>query len=383
MKPINKKLAITLLSVTVGLSAFASEYQIKPVQNIDEAVKLIKNLKPKTDKANEVKSKNTSPYGYIHKSDNSPSPMSYTPIPINNFSYDSVRDTITTIYDSTNNPILHIVHNKKQNDPTLTAKDLTKLNTTEIYKKTGYTCDNEGKKPYSCSAYHFYTGIVLNSNSVGANINLSQTKLAQYGKDIVLLDRESRLGTYMKVFIDQNGYLCSKFTLTTGGTTTARTAQPIPFNENVYIQANDLGQAYQVGWKSLDTGNSSIGKAGHQIKPVFTPTPGKPNGFHDDKNTVISLDELFWQILPDTIAKFGITNYFWNTNIPMFANIGKDDLSGMVVYQQSPALKMDLTFVNKVIGDLQGNTNYFPLGKLRAYVDANGNLAAADVREVY
>ena len=118
-------------------------------------------------------------------------------------------------------------------------------------------------------------------------------------------------------------------------------------------------------------------------RPVFTPTPGKPNGFHDDKNAVISLDEHFWQIFSDTIAKFGITNYFWNTNIPMFANIGKDDLSGMVVYQQSPALKMDLTFVKKVIGDLQGNTNYFPLGKLRAYVDANGNLAAADVREVY
>lgn len=84
-------------------------------------------------------------------------------------------------------------------------------------------------------------------------------------------------------------------------------------------------------------------------RPVFTPTPGEPNGVNDDANAVISLDKRFWQIFPDTIAKFGITNYFWNTNIPMFANIGKDDL----------------------------------MGKLRAYVDANGNLAAADVREVY
>jgi hypothetical protein len=64
MKPINKKIAITLLSVTVGLSAFASEYQIKPVQNIDEAVKLIQNLKPKTDNINRTKNKNISLYGY-------------------------------------------------------------------------------------------------------------------------------------------------------------------------------------------------------------------------------------------------------------------------------------------------------------------------------
>ena len=364
MKPINKKIAITLLSVTVGLSAFASEYQIKPVQNIDEAVKLIKNLKPKTDNINRTKNKNISLYGY-------------TPKPVSDFSYDAVRDTITTLTFSLNGQgqSIFLVHNKVQNDPTLPY-----INTSELTSRD-YKCSGK-----TCTGLEFYTKTIWRSNSVGAKLILNEAKFKQANREIVLLNRtnENRVGDklmngkpYMKVFIDKNGYLNSQFALMTGGLTSAKTSEPIPFGEAVYIQADGAdGITYEVGWKNLSTGKTSRGIAAHQVSPVDLDPDSNPK-------PTASLNFANEQDFESLIKEHKMTGYFWNTRLPMFSNSNKDDMSKMVVYQQDRKLKIDNTLAVKVISDLIYGQNNFKPADMRVYVDNQGNVIAVDIRETY
>lgn len=188
---------------------------------------------------------------------------------------------------------------------------------------------------------------------------------------------------FIKVYIDSNAYLKAEFTLTNGGRISATTPKPIPFNEPIYIQANEIGDSYEVGWKSLQTGESSIGKASHQFPPLdsqYELSPKKVSGdlmvnlkfYNSDRKStylITSYNNLFMK------------DYFWNTKVSMFENIDKKDLSDMVVYQNDTSLKIDGSLVNKIMSDITQGTNYFKDKELKVYIDDNSSVEAIDIRQ--
>lgn len=65
----------------------------------------------------------------------------------------------------------------------------------------------------------------------------------------------------------------------------------------------------------------------------------------------------------------------------MFSKIDADLSNGIVYYDGK--LKVDAVLIQKILLDLNKESNYFNQSTLRAYVDANGNVLAVDIREKY
>lgn len=355
----NKKIILATLSIMVSLNAFGSEYKIDSVKNTQKVVKEIQKLKQK----------------------NSVSTRGYRTIHINNFVYDEKTDSISAIRDSNGNFLFYLVYNKIQNDPT------KKFSLDEKkYLQDGYTCDYIGSEPEKCSGEHFYQNIVWNSNSVGAKIFLKKDILDNFTSNVRILYRQNinrdidslKNKPFMDVYIDKNAYLKAEFTLISGGTISATTPKPIPFDEPVYIQANEHGEKYEVGWKSLKTGESSIGKASHQIPPLDNQYGLYPKKVSKEEKVSLIFNNVNFNDLYNYLF---MKDYFWNTKIPMFENIDKKDLSDMVVYQNDTSLKIDGTLVNKIISDITKGTNNFKEKELRVYIDDNSNVEAIDIRQ--
>lgn len=65
----------------------------------------------------------------------------------------------------------------------------------------------------------------------------------------------------------------------------------------------------------------------------------------------------------------------------MFSKIDADLSNGIVYYDGK--LKVDAVLIQKILLDLNKESNYFNQSTLRAYVDANDNVLAVDIREKY
>lgn len=284
--------------------------------------------------------------------------------------------------------IVYLLHNINQFDPSLNFEYVGRL------LESDYLC-KIGKETFKCNALQYYESTLWASNSVGMRLNNPADLLAilkKENKKFVFLNRinEARNADtprngkpYMKVYIDKDGYLNAEFTRLTGGTSRARTSEPIPTNEPVYIQANESGEQYEVGWKGINSGKTSFGKNSHQVAPVDSdsnsnPTPLVSLLLDSDDSTDIDLNDIyegykFYRFLD-------IEGYFWNTKIPMFANIDKKDLSNMGITRADTRLVIDKQLFLRVISDFENGTNYFKNDTLRIY-KINETTIIADIRE--
>lgn len=314
----------------------------------------------------------------------------FSVVDVSSFTFDNSRDKMTGITFPLNGQerTLTLIYNDEQTDPTIAPFDAS-----ELFKKTGYACDWYGKDPFKCTARHFYTGIVWSSNSVGGQVNIDKAKLESLNRDIVLLDRKNVGRTYlpnnttfMRVYIDKDGYLNAEFTRFAGGTSRAKTAKPIPFLQNVYIQANESGEAYEVAWKNIQTGEISKGYESQQFASLDKNLQRSENehSIYKPSEDIISLDPEFSNTdLKLLYNDFGLKKFFWSTKKPLFANLDKSDLSDMPFHQVDNSLKLDEKLANKIVGDLFLGQNNFDAKDLRIYVDSNENILAIDIREKF
>ena len=272
--------------------------------------------------------------------------------------------------------MFYLVYNKIQNDPT---KDFS-LNQDNYKKESGYRCNGSGDKSRECSALKFFHGVVWSSNTLTAQIYIRSGMLDTIeNNNIMLLSLNNFTRAYkhmnnkpfMKVYIDKNAYLKTEFTLISGGTISATTPKPIPFDEPVYIQANEHGENYEVDWKSLKTGESSIGKASHQFPPEDHTTDG------NIQKTIV--ENIYIKHLEFANDKLFMSGYTWSTFIPMFS-LDNNITSNIIMYQGN-GLNIDGEFINKIISDITQNTNHFKEKDLRVYIDDNSNVEAIDIRQ--
>ncbi|MDL0090050.1 hypothetical protein [Campylobacter gastrosuis] len=307
---------------------------------------------------------------------------SYTIKPLSELTFNNDTDgAINFSYENINIPL---IYNIGQTDPSLIGL----LDTSELYKTTGYTCDNKGSKPFICTSKHFFTGIVWSSNSVGGEILLDKETFERLNKDIIFLKRSNATRysipnktPFMNVFIDKQGYLNAQFTRPSGGTSSAKTPKPIPFGQRVYIQANEYGENYEVAWKNLSTGEISSGKAGQQfaLDDHNLSRAEFPYGKYNSDLDVVDLDDTF-DDLRSVLNDINLKNFFWGPKVEMFEKLGTNDLSDMPVHQKGYPLQFDTNFANRVASDLFFNTNYFKENSLYVYVDNNGYPVVIDIR---
>lgn len=345
IKNIIKTATLTALT-TVALSA--NNIQINPVTDIEPVIKQI-------EKANLKKPKRTK--------------RSYSVENISNFTYDQTRDTIDTISD-VQGPLFYLVRNKVQKDPSQEQY----FNWDKLEENT-YKCNND----ISCNGVDFYLTKVFDNISVGANIVLGQNPT----EELVFFNRNyasnkdyplSSNKPFLKVFIDKDRYLNAKYVLQTGGTTQAKTDKPIPLGEKVYIQANEVGSAYDVGWKSYSSNETSTGHSNRQMALAeFVRPEGIKSVIQDIKDN-----------LNYYTSNYNMSGWFWNSDISMFKNFGVTDLKRMNAYQDMKEEPKDLTvdnaFVNKILDDITGKANHFYGSNLVLYLDDAQNIQAVDVR---
>lgn len=366
------KTKLILLAFSIN-AMFAQNFIIKETDNKDEVLRKIQ-------------------YSYQRDAISS---RSYTPIHINEFDFNATRDNISSIYDSNNSLLFYLVHNKIQNDPTLNHLKF-KLNKDILSETTGYACGYTGGNP-TCSAKQHFESVLYASNTVAAWLRL--TNYPSNDNQIVLFNRgNTKRGNttslpnanhdyadnpmqgrdYMKVYVDADGKLTIRFALFNGNYTHIKTPKAIPLNTDVYIQANNSGTDYQVGWKILD-GNSSVASGGHQSLSI----PWDIEEHKRNNATVIQVDILkaFAPML--LLQKYHISKYYWNIRTDMFKNMNTANLTNKWVYQYDTTLNLNVAFINKILTDLANITNYFPLHKLRIFINDSGNVLAVDVREHY
>lgn len=87
---------------------------------------------------------------------------SYTPLPIDQFVFDSNLDELTSV-SSGGQLLFYLAYNKVQNDPTKTFN----VNIPEVDTSTGYRCDYDGSHQAICSFKEFYHRVEYANNSVG------------------------------------------------------------------------------------------------------------------------------------------------------------------------------------------------------------------------
>ncbi|WP_289243073.1 hypothetical protein [uncultured Campylobacter sp.] len=351
------------------------------------------------------------------KSKQIPQVRAYTPLPIDQFVFDPNLDELTSV-SSGGQLLFYLAYNKVQNDPTKTFN----VNIPEVDTSTGYRCDYDGSHQAICSFKEFYHRVEYANNSIGGwfyftqypsnddefvLINRINTKRGN--AEPLMLDTPSYRKPHFKVFVDTYGKLSVTFTLVTGGTQTVSTPQAIPLNTNVYLQANNSGINYEVGWTTLD-GTSSRASGSHQgfsipadidehrvARNNSTTCQSGPNdiGVPTTKNSgciKISLkpdlsdfDLANQNAIDDEklelFAKVNaMKNFFWNYKIDMFADMNATDISNRAMYQSDMSLVIDGNLINKILSDLSGATNYFDNGELRVYIDENYNVIVADIR---
>ena len=377
-------LAITLLAHTLFS---ADNFTFEKVNNMQE----ISNKKLK--KSNSLKSKK------------SPQVRAYTPLPINQFVFDENLDELISV-SSGGQHLFYLAYNKIQNDPTKPRGELL-VNLTE---NENYACDYIAQQAPICNYEDYYSQVGYAMNSIGGWFYFNA--YPSNDSDFVLINRinakrgnaggsNSFMGNkpHFKVFVSSDGRLKTQFTLITGGLDTVSSPEPIPLNKNVYLQANNSGINYEVGWITLD-GTSSVASGSHQGfaipadidehtvarnnktscqsgPNIIEPITAKNSGCIkiDFINKIIETGN-FYNSKKNTHF---ISNFFWNGATTMFADMNKTDISNNTVFQPNTRLVVDTNFINKVYGDLFIGQNNFTANQLRVYVD--DNYIIADVRE--
>lgn len=349
------------------------------------------------------------------KSKQSSQVRSYTPLPISQFVFDENLDELTSV-SSGGQHLFYLAYNKVQNDPTKTFS----VNIPEVDTSTGYRCDYNGSHQAICSFKEFYHRVEYANNSIGGWFYFTQYPTSN--DNFVLIDRkntkrgnaggsQSFMGgkPHFKVFVDTYGKLSVTFTLVTGGTQTVSTPQAIPLNTRVYLQANNSGIDYEVGWTTLD-GTSSRASGSHQgfsipadidehrvarnnktscqsgPNDIGTPT-AKNSGCikislkPDVSDTDLANQSAINDAKLELFAKINaMKNFFWNYKIDMFADMNATDISNRAIYQNDTSLVIDGNLINKILSDISGSTNNFAADELRLYVDGDYNVIVADIR---
>ncbi len=377
-------LAIMLLAHTLFS---ADNFTFEKVNNMQE----ISNKKLK--KSNSLKSKK------------SPQVRAYTPLPINQFVFDENLDELISV-SSGGQHLFYLAYNKIQNDPTKPRGELL-VNLTE---NENYACDYIAQQAPICNYEDYYSQVGYAMNSIGGWFYFNA--YPSNDSDFVLINRinakrgnaggsNSFMGNkpHFKVFVSSDGRLKAQFTLITGGLDTVSSPEPIPLNKNVYLQANNSGINYEVGWITAD-GTSSRASGSHQGfaipadidehtvarnnktscqsgPNIIEPITAKNSGCIkiDFINKIIETGN-FYNSKKNTHF---ISNFFWNGATTMFADMNKTDISNNTVFQPNTRLVVDTNFINKVYGDLFIGQNNFTANQLRVYVD--DNYIIADVRE--
>lgn len=303
----------------------------------------------------------------------------------------NARDALVPI-SSGSSRLFTILVNKSQNDPSLDFENASKL------ADDDYLCIS-GDKKVKCNALTYYETTLWSSNSVAAKIELNSNILENLKKDnkkIVFLNRinHGRAGDhlrndkpFMKVYIDKNGYLNAEFTRLTGGLSQARTSEPIPTDEPVYIQANEMGEVYEVGWKGLVSNKTSFGKNGHQVSPIDSdqnanPKPWVELGLDSNEQDDLDMNDVYNGLKVHSLLN--VKDYFWSYKVDMFFYINKNTTT-MPVHQNNTQLNLDMNLVYKILNDLrnpdQNDSNLnFKNDTLRVY-SVPGTGIVADIRE--
>ncbi|CUU75640.1 hypothetical protein [Campylobacter hyointestinalis] len=338
------------------------------------------------------------------KSKQSSQVRSYTPLPISQFVFDENLDELTSV-SSGGQFLFYLAYNKVQNDPTIPRSELL----VNLSENENYACDYTAQQASICSYEDYYSQVQYALNSIGGWFYFTQYPTSN--DNFVLIDRkntkrgnaggsQSFMGgkPHFKVFVDTYGKLSVTFTLVTGGTQTVSTPQAIPLNTRVYLQANNSGIDYEVGWTTLD-GTSSRASGSHQgfsipadidehrvARNNKTSCQSGPNltNINERNSGCIKID--FGSKMQQTVEFYNqkknshfISNFFWNALTDMFADMNKTDISNNTVFQPNTSLVVDTNFINKVYGDLFMGQNNFNANQLRVYIA--DNYIIADVRE--
>lgn len=329
---------------------------------------------------------------------------SYTPLPIDQFVFDPNLDELTSV-SSGGQLLFYLAYNKVQNDPTIPRSELL----VNLSENENYACDYTAQQASICSYEDYYSQVQYALNSIGGWFYFTQYPTSN--DNFVLIDRkntkrgnaggsQSFMGgkPHFKVFVDTYGKLSVTFTLVTGGTQTVSTPQAIPLNTKVYLQANNRGIDYEVGWTTLD-GVSSRASGSHQgfsipadidehrvARNNKTSCQSGPNltNINERNSGCIKID--FGSKMQQMVEFYNqkknshfISNFFWNALTDMFADMNKTDISNNTVFQPNTSLVVDTNFINKVYGDLFMGQNNFNANQLRVYIA--DNYIIADVRE--
>lgn len=338
------------------------------------------------------------------KSKQSSQVRSYTPLPIDQFVFDPNLDELTSV-SSGGQLLFYLAYNKVQNDPTIPRSELL----VNLSENENYACDYTAQQASICSYEDYYSQVQYALNSIGGWFYFTQYPTSN--DNFVLIDRkntkrgnaggsQSFMGgkPHFKVFVDTYGKLSVTFTLVTGGTQTVSTPQAIPLNTKVYLQANNRGIDYEVGWTTLD-GVSSRASGSHQgfsipadidehrvARNNKTSCQSGPNltNINERNSGCIKID--FGSKMQQMVEFYNqkknshfISNFFWNALTDMFADMNKTDISNNTVFQPNTSLVVDTNFINKVYGDLFMGQNNFNANQLRVYIA--DNYIIADVRE--
>ncbi|TWO19434.1 hypothetical protein [Campylobacter hyointestinalis] len=338
------------------------------------------------------------------KSKQSSQVRSYTPLPISQFVFDENLDELTSV-SSGGQLLFYLAYNKVQNDPTIPRSELL----VNLSENENYACDYTAQQASICSYEDYYSQVQYTLNSIGGWFYFTQYPTSN--DNFVLIDRkntkrgnagqsQSFMGgkPHFKVFVDTYGKLSVTFTLVTGGTQTVSTPQAIPLNTKVYLQANNRGIDYEVGWTTLD-GVSSRASGSHQgfsipadidehrvARNNKTSCQSGPNltNINERNSGCIKID--FGSKMQQMVEFYNqkknshfISNFFWNALTDIFADMNKTDISNNTVFQPNTSLVVDTNFINKVYGDLFMGQNNFNANQLRVYIA--DNYIIADVRE--
>ncbi|PPB66155.1 hypothetical protein [Campylobacter hyointestinalis] len=338
------------------------------------------------------------------KSKQSSQVRSYTPLPISQFVFDENLDELTSV-SSGGQFLFYLAYNKVQNDPTIPRSELL----VNLSENENYACDYTAQQASICSYEDYYSQVQYALNSIGGWFYFTQYPTSN--DNFVLIDRkntkrgnagqsQSFMGgkPHFKVFVDTYGKLSVTFTLVTGGTQTVSTPQAIPLNTKVYLQANNRGIDYEVGWTTLD-GASSRASGSHQgfsipadidehrvarnNKTSCQSGPSLTN-VNERNSGCIKIDfgskmQQMVEFYNQKKNSYFISNFFWNASTNMFADMNKTNISNNAVFQPNTTLVVDINFINKVYGDLFMGENNFNANQLRVYIA--DNYIIADVRE--
>lgn len=332
---------------------------------------------------------------------------SYTPLPISQFVFDENLDELTSV-SSGGQFLSYLAYNKVQGDPTIPRSELL----VNLSENENYACDYTAQQASICSYEDYYSQVQYALNSIGGwfyftqyptsndNFVLISRMNSQRGSvEPLMLDTPSYRKPHFKVFVDTYGKLSVTFTLVTGGTQTVSTPQAIPLNTNVYLQANNSGIDYEVGWTTLD-GTSSRASGSHQGFSIpadidehrvgrntqkLCVSDGGGNATKETSGCITISSPFVEQEFNNsknaykTFSKYNrMTKFFWGYEVDMFSDMNTTNLSNKPIYQSS--LSIDGNLINKILSDISGSTNNFAADELRLYVDGDYNVIVADIR---